>query len=116
MAFSFADAKARLRRAVHDTLAVDALYTDSSVNDFEPVCIKARYHNKLELSGDPNNEGFAQMLQGIDRIVLIPSDYPGLTFKRGDTIEFPAYALTFMLGETEPSDGPLRQVWHVVAR
>ncbi len=112
MAFDFAAAKSHLRRVVHDTLGVVAFYSDDVVSD--PLEVKARWHNKLELFGDPNNEGYAQVLQGIDRIILIPSDYPGVTFKRGGVFEFPSYNMTFKLDTREPNDGPLKQVWQAV--
>lgn len=113
MAFDFAAVKSKSRRAVHDTLAVDALWTDNSVDDAEPVEIKARWHNKIDRFGDPQTLGFAEIIQGIDRIVLVPEDYPGVTFKRGDRIDFPAYSNAFILNLLEPADGPLLRIWQV---
>ena len=113
MPFNFATARANSRRVVHSTFAVDAYFTDSSVDGFEPTEIKARWHNKLALYGDPEQEGYAQILQGIDRIVLIPSDYPHLEFAKGDIIEFGSpINKRFSLQSLEPSDGPLKGVWH----
>lgn len=116
MPFDFASAKANARRVVHATLAVDALYTDASVSDADPVDIKARWHNKLELFGDPNNEGYTQMIQGIDRIVLFPGDNPEIEYKRGDIIEFPCFEKTFTIDVLESADGPLKRVWQAVEK
>jgi hypothetical protein len=107
--FDFASTKALLRRTVHRTLGVDAFYTDDAVID--PAPIKARWHNKIDRFGDPEQLGFAEIIQGIDRIILIPEDYPEIEFKHGGRIEFPKYGNAFLLDAREPSSGPLEVIW-----
>lgn len=112
MAFSFATAKSRLRRVVHNALAVDATYVDDSMS--EPVEIKARWHNKIDRFGDPLEQGYAEIVQGVDRIGFIPEDYPGMTFKKGGVVAFPDYGNAFSLQVLEPSDGVLTRWWQAI--
>lgn len=110
MPFDFAAAKSTARRAVHSTLGVQAFYLDDTMS--EPVEIKARWHNKIDRFGDPLEQGYAEIVQGIDRIGFVPEDYPALTFKRGGIVRFPGYGdKEFMLEVLEPADGPLTRWW-----
>lgn len=112
MAFDFAAIKAKARRVVHDTLAVQAFYQDSSMS--VPAEIKARWLNKSNVfTGDVDNQGYAEILEAVDRIVLFPDDTPAVTFRKGGTVSFPAYDITFVLDLCEPSNGPLQQGWKV---
>lgn len=113
MAFDFASAKLALRRTVHDTMAVDAFYEDDSMN--APEAIRARWHNKIDRFGDLENAGYAEIVQGIDRIVLFPGDTPALTFRHGGKVRFPGYGNAFTLEYLEPPTGPLQQVWQGAA-
>jgi hypothetical protein len=114
MTFDFATAKSRLRRSVHNTLAVDASYQDDTMS--EPVAIKARWHNKIDRFGDPAEQGYAEAVLGVDRVGLVPEDYPDLTFKRGGVVTFPAYGNAFVLQTLEPADGVLVRWWQAVAQ
>lgn len=109
MAFNFASAKAQLRRVVHDTLGVAAFYKDASMS--APAPIVARWHNKIDRFGDPENDGNAEVVQGVDRIVLFPLDTPLINFKKGGVVTFPEYGNAFALDVREPSTGPLQVVW-----
>lgn len=112
MAFDFASVKAQARRVLHDTLAVQAFYQDNSM--IGPEEIRARWHNKQVLPmGDLNNEGYADVLEGVDRIVLFPGDTPGITFRKNGTVTFPDYGLAFTLDTLEPRSGALQAVWKV---
>jgi hypothetical protein len=110
MAFDIVETMKKARRVVHEVYGIDALYSDDVVS--EPVEIRARWHNKLELFGDPNNEGYAQIIQGIDRIVVFPEDTPDVEFIRGGRVEF-STGQVFVLNVLEPKDGPLQRVWQV---
>ena len=109
MAFNFATAKSKARRVVHDTLAVDALYQDDSMS--APQEIKARWHSKIDRFGDSESQGNAEMILGIDRIGIIPDDYPELTFRQGGIVTFPDYGNAFALQVLEPKDGTLTRWW-----
>jgi hypothetical protein len=113
MAFDFAALKSATRRVVHDTLGVTALYQDDAMS--APVAIKARYlKQKVDRYGDLVEQGYAEVVEGIDRVVLFPCDYQTLNFARGGLLTFPDYKLTFRLELMEPADGPLQSVWQVV--
>jgi hypothetical protein len=112
MTFDFAAAKSLLRRRVHDTLAVDASYQDDTMS--EPACIKARWHSKIDRFGDPQEQGYAEIVQGVDRVGLVPEDYPEITFKRGGVVTFPKYGNAFSLQVLEPADGALTRWWQAV--
>ena len=112
MPFNFAECKANARRVVQDTLGVAASYQDDSL--IVPVPIRARFRNRIKLQGELNDEGYAEVMEGIEQIVLIPSDYPTLTFKRGGRVSIPEYRLDLILDSREPVTGPLTEIWHVV--
>ena len=122
MRFDFAKVKARVRKVVHDTLSVSAHYSDDVVTN--AVCIRARWHSKLELQGDLNYQGYAEVLEGIDRIIFNITDARHLNIKRGGLITFTAYsqqlpdggysaAPTFLLDSKEPTSGPHEEIWRV---
>lgn len=112
MTFDFTDLKRESRRAVHDTLGVPALYQDGSMS--APAKIVARWFNKTAKYGDLVEQGYAEVVEGVDRIVLFPCDYPAINFQRGGIITFPALGLSFKLDVIEPRDGPDQVVWQVV--
>lgn len=109
--FNFAALKAETRRVVHDILGVDATYQDNTMN--APVSIKARLKAKNDLIGDLGDQGYAQVLEAVDRIVLIPSDYPTVTFRQGGEVVFTDYGITVILEAMEPKTGPLTDTWRV---
>ena len=111
MAFNFAECKAMARRVVQDTLGVAATYQDDSL--IVPVPIRARFRNKMKRQGELNDDGYAEVIEGIEQIILIPGDFPELTFKRGGTVTIPEYRLELILDTREPVTGPLTEIWHV---
>lgn len=132
MAFSFAKAKALVRRTVHKTFGVPALYKDSSLST--PVGISARWHNKIERIGDLDNQGYAEIIQGIDRVIFDVSDARRIGIKRHGEIYFPELSAglgvslggnlggsgdgppAFILTAREPSSGPHEEVWLVTRK
>lgn len=116
MAFNFADAKAMTRRVVHDTLGVPAHVKSTSMST--PVDITARLHEATTMYGDLLDQGYAQTLEAVDRIVLIPSDLPvGVVAKQNSEITFEHRpGIIFVLQTKEPSDGPLEEVWTVTRK
>lgn len=112
MAFDFAALKSETRRVVHDTLGVSAFYKDDSMN--APYPIRARWHNKIDRFGNLQDQGYAEQVEGIDRVVLFPEDTPRLTFVRNGTVTFVAADVTLRLQVQEPKDGPLEVVWQAV--
>ncbi len=120
MSFDFASAKALVRRAVQDTLGVQAFYSDASVD--APVEIKARWHNRVSRPmGDLNDGGYAEIIEGIDRIVLIPvavKNGKRLAMERGGVITLPTVlsGVEFILEHKEPDTGPLEEAWVVTRK
>lgn len=111
MPFNFAEAKCITRQAVHDTLAVCALYQDSSISS--PVPITARLHNATRLIGDMDHEGYAQVDEATDRVVLLAADAEALSIKVGGKLTFPDYGITVTLHFEEPITGPIEVTWRV---
>lgn len=119
MAFDFANAKTLARRAVQTAFGVLALYSSATVNP--PVEIRARWHHRLSRPfGDLENGGYAEVIEGIDRIVLIPETVDGepVVLARKGVITFPEMlpGVEFELDHREPSDGPLEEAWAVARK
>lgn len=116
MPFDFATAKANARRAVNAAFGVQAFYSDAAINT--PVEIRARWHNRVSRPfGDLDNGGYAEVIEGIDRIALIPEDVDGIPLElvRGGKITFPTTlpGVEFILEHREPATGPLEEAWAV---
>ncbi len=116
MAFDFAEAKAQAREVVHDTLAVAATYSDSVIAAAmqDPADVRVRWHTKHTLVGDIENMGYAQIVEGIDRIVFARADATALSVRKGGTITIPQYNdAAFKLDLRLPYDGPYSESWQV---
>lgn len=110
MAFDFAAAKTRTRQAVMKTLGVDALYSDDVT--VVPVPIRARWHTKIERFGADG--GYAEVIEGIERIVLSIEQARALNVKRTGVITFPTLGgQSVTLSAMEPKDGPVEEIWAV---
>jgi hypothetical protein len=119
MGFDFSQVKAKARQVVHSTLAVSATYQDSTM--VTPVPITARWLNKLSKVGDLENQGYGQMLESIDRVVLDVQVARSLGVKKGGTISFTSYLSEgatpeFILALKLPTDGPVNEVWEVTRK
>lgn len=112
MPFDFADLKSLTRRVVHTTLGVSAFYQDDSMSAPEPV--RARWHNKIDRFGDLQQQGYAELVEGIDRIILFPRDTPTLNFRTGGVVTFTNWGISFRLQTLEPMDGLDQAVWQVI--
>lgn len=111
MAFDFAQAKTAARRVVHDTLAVAATYQGSPMG--AQVSIRVRWHNRVVRDADLENSGYPEYILGINRIVLVPGDYPTTTFASGGIVTLTEDGRQFKLVAREPSDGPVHEIWQV---
>lgn len=119
MVFDFATAKSLLRRRVQETFGVQAFYSDASIST--PVEIGARWHNRISKPfGDLDNGGYAEIIEGIDRILLIPETVDGdpVTLQRLGVVTFPTLlpGVEFILEHKEPSTGPLEEAWAVTRK
>jgi hypothetical protein len=129
MAFDFSKAKALVRRKVHEIFGVQAFYKDDTLS--EPIEIRARWHDKIiEVGvGDLNNEGYAETLEGAERIVFLASDARNIDVRRGGQVWFPSWGAgmgaslgsamggqdvsppKFILQVKRPNTGPVEEVW-----
>lgn len=114
MTFDYASAKANLRRTVHSTFGVEAFYKDGSLS--VPTPVTARYHHKkMDRVGDIVEAGYADIVESIERIVLVPSDTPALTFQRNGRVTFTNMpGVEFILSLREPNINSTDAVWQVV--
>lgn len=129
MGFDWAATKKAVRRTVHNTFGVTAFYQDDSYDT--PQEVKARWHSKIDRFGDLEGQGYAELIQGIDRIIVAAEDARRLNFVRGGTITFNGFGAglgvglgaplggdgiadpTFELDTREPSNGPYEEIWLV---
>jgi hypothetical protein len=132
MAFNFAKAKDLVRRTVHKTFGVQAFYQDSSLS--KPVEISARWHSKIEQFGDLDNQSYAEIVQGIDRVIFEAAEVRKIPIVRGGVVTFPEFGAglgvglgsplggesigppAFVLAVREPSDGSFREAWTVTRK
>lgn len=118
MPFDFANAKALARRTVQETFGVQAFYSDDLIS--VPVEIRARWHNRINRPvGDLDAGGYSEIIEGIDRIVLIPVTPDGVcvSLQRLGTITFPSIKdVIFVLEHKEPESGPLEEAWAVTRK
>ena len=116
MSFDFAAAKSTARRAVHTAFGVQAFYKDASMS--AQVETRARLHTRLARPfGDLNDGGYTEIIEGIDRIVLIPEtiDREPMTLRHAGVMTFPTMfpGVRFVLEHKHPTDGPLEESWAV---
>lgn len=111
--FNFADLKRTVRQAVHDTFAVPAFYSDSAVT---AVPVNVRWHNKLVRAGNLDAAGYAEIFEGVNKVVFGDAELVtlGLTPRQQGVLTFPDYApMTLVLDTLEPREGPVDVVWNV---
>lgn len=125
MAFNWSAIKASTRRAVHDTFKVRALYHDPRMS--EPMPVSVRWHNKIGVIGQETNQGYAEVIEGIDRVIfnreeleksaIITPDRNPIMPMKGGTIQLvdPLFNNSVLrLDSREPIVGPVDEVWNVV--
>lgn len=113
MAFNFANARKTVRRVVHNTFAASALYAANSVSTPTIPC-KARWHSKIDRVGNLDNEGWAQVIEGIDRIIFNVDQARSINVARNGKIAFPDLpGFEFILDTKEDADGPEEETWLV---
>jgi hypothetical protein len=112
MAFDFAAAKKTARQTVMDTLGMDAFYTDPA--NITPVAIRARWHTKIDRFGDNGNLGYAEVIEGVSRLILTKAQAREIGVQRGGVVTFPQLdGVSVTLEEREPKEGPIEEVWTV---
>jgi len=116
MPFDFASAKANARRVIHATLGVSAFIKVNSTSTPEPIT--ARLHEASTVYGDLLNQGYAETVEAVDRIVFFPEDIaPEHRPRKLAEVTFPHRAgITFVLQTKDVSDGPSEEVWQVTRK
>ena len=114
--FDFAALKARTRQIVHDTMATDAEYTHPHL--VGAVGLRIRWHNKIAQYGDLLDTGYAEVVEGINRVIFNRPelDEKSVTLKAGGYIRLlaPQYGgALLILDVQEPVVGPVELVWKV---
>jgi hypothetical protein len=118
MGFDFAEALAKGRRAVHNCLAVKAVYEPAGSTDAVPVNV--RWANKLQRAGSLDSGFDAEIIEGIDRLIFSAEELE--TAKAGSPLELESGGVVtlikagakFRLDEMQPSDGEINVYWLVV--
>lgn len=114
----FASIKAEARQAVHDYLSVPATYIDPSLT--EPVPINIRWHNKIDRFGDLDTGKWAEVIEGIHRIIFNRPELTelALTPRKNGKVTLTMYDITttFNLDTMEPDTGPIEIIWMVVRK
>jgi hypothetical protein len=111
-AFDFAALKAQTRQTVNDFLAVDGfLYTNDEGPDGTPLSV--RWHDKINRFGNNDNMGWAERVEGIDRLIFNKPELAtlGLKLSRNMEIWIESASKTFALEFAEPEDGPIEEIW-----
>jgi hypothetical protein len=102
--------KAKAQQDVHATFAVPAVYR--AAGTMVDVDITARLHTRQEIIGDLDREGFAQILQDVNRVVLDTAEVAAPT--RLSRITFPD-GRAFLLEAQLATGNVQHQTWEVVS-
>lgn len=96
------------RLAVHSEFGRSASYLPVAPGAV-PVPCTVRYHTRIVRQGDLDREGYAQVVEDINRVIFLRSEVVG---ERGGivTINTRGYSLDFL----EPSDDAQFASWNVV--
>lgn len=119
MRFDFAALKSQVRQTVHDTLAVPALY--HSVDLDVPVELTVRWHTKIDRFGDLDGMGYAEVIDGINRVIFNRPELQehGLVLRGGGEVELTSSGfegVRLVLVSMEPDSGPVDESWVVAQR
>jgi hypothetical protein len=112
--FDWAETKAEIRQAVHDVLKVDAAVVVAPGD--EPLDITVRWHDKINRFGNLENAGWAQTVEGIDRLIFNRPELTskGIVLSSNSIVTLNAAGDKFQLDVKEPPNGPIEEIWVVV--
>jgi hypothetical protein len=113
MPFDLADLKRQARKVVHDTMSVPAVYENPALPG--SVDLRVRWHNKIAINGDLVEAGYAEMIEGINRVIFEKAelDEKGVNLARGHKLTV-WDGTVLMLDSQEPAVGPVTVIWRVV--
>jgi hypothetical protein len=112
--FDWATLKAETRQTVHDVLKVDAVVVVAPGDDALPITV--RWHDKINRFGNLENAGWAQTIEGIDRLIFNRPELTskGIVLSSHSIVTLNAAGDKFQLDLKEPPNGPVEEVWIVV--
>lgn len=116
MPFDFAALKARTRQIVHDTLAVEGEYTHPT--KVGAVTLRVRWHNKLVRTGELLDTGYAEVLEGVDRVIFNRPELheKSVVLTRGGQVRLtdPRFnGAVLVLDSQQPIVGPVEEIWMI---
>lgn len=114
--FNWLDVKAQARGIVHETFRVAATYQDANLID--PVPLHVRWHNRIARFGDLDSQGYAQVLEGIERLIFSRDELAtlgvSLHYQGVVSLSDARYqGAQFWLDSREPTVGPVEEIWEV---
>lgn len=114
--FDWTSVMAKARRVVHSTFQVEVQY-QAPGGIVPPVTLHVRWHDRIALVGNVVDAGYADVLEGVDRIIFNREELVeiGVVLGRGGKVTFgPAFQNTVLnLDSMEPTEGPINVVWKV---
>lgn len=116
MPSNFAAIKAKARRDIHDGLSIAA--THRAVLSGLITDLAVRWHSKQVLLGDFQDTGYANVVEGIERIIFDREELQAksVILREGDVITITAEGydnVQLMLKVREQVRGPIEQPWEV---
>lgn len=110
---SFAEAKARMRRVVHDTMRVDATYQDATM--LAPVGLRVRFHTRRVSAFGGMGDGYAEVVENADRIVFDKDELAslGICPVKGAIVSLTTDAICVRLATRDEDTGPVEEIWAV---
>lgn len=111
---SFAQAKARMRRIVHDTMAVDATYQDATM--IAAVGLRVRFHTRRVSAIGGMGDGYAEVVENAERIVFDADELAalGVTLVKGGLVTLTDDGYVLRLVTLDEATGPVEQIWTAV--
>lgn len=116
MPSNFAAIKAKARRDIHDGLSIAA--THKAVSSGLITELAVRWHSKQVLLGDFQDGGYANFVEGIERIIFDREELfaKGVTPREGDVVTITAVGydnVQLVLKVREQTRGPIELPWEV---
>lgn len=89
-----------MRLALHAEFGLSAVYTPPGGEAVPDITV--RYHTRLVKQGDLDNQGFAEIVENVTKIVFLQSEVPEPAI--GGTVVVLGY--TFIIEFVNPPDAP----------
>lgn len=115
-ASSWAKAKAKARKVVHSTFRLSGVLRrkDTGVE----IALSVRYHNKIAMMGDLMEAGYADVIDGVDRLIFDRNELTekNIVLRADDTVKLVDDGfenIRLRLVAQEPINGPVEVKWQV---